>query len=193
MTFVPVDQALGPGEPADDLELRVAGDPASAGQDVRRAVSDIDRNIMVASVRPLRELVEESAHDARLIAELSSFFGVLALVLAAIGLYGVMAYSVLERTNEIGIRMAIGARTGDVLWMVMRESLIVVAPGVVLGVPLALGLGRLVSSQLFALSPGDPVTLIAAALLLAIASALAAYVPARRATKVDPMVALRHE
>jgi predicted permease len=193
MTFVPVDQELEPGEYADDLELRVAGDPKSAVQGVRRAVAEVDRDIMVGSVHPLGELVKESAHDARLIAQLSSFFGLLALLLAAIGLYGVMAYNVMRRTGEIGIRMALGAEAGRVLWMVMSESLLVVALGIALGVPAALGLGRLVSSQLFDLSPGDPVTLIIATLLLIATSALASYVPARRAAKVDPMVALRYE
>ena len=193
MTFVPVDQELEPGEYADDLELRVAGDPMSAGQDVRRAVADIDRNIMVDSLHPLRELVDDSAHDARLIAQLSSFFGLLALLLAAIGLYGVMAYNVLRRTSEIGIRMALGAVSWDVLAMVLRESFLIVGLGIVLGIPAALGLARLVSSQLFDLSSNDPVTLIGATLLLVAIATLSGFLPARRATKVDPMVALRHE
>ncbi|HEY6291536.1 MAG TPA: ABC transporter permease [Terriglobia bacterium] len=190
MTFVPVAQD---GGYADDLELRVAGDPKGAGQDVRRAVADIDRNIMVTSVHPLRELVDESAHDSRLIAQLSSFFGVLALLLAAIGLYGVMAHSVLRRTGEIGVRMALGARRADILGLVLRESLLVVAIGVVLGLPASLSLGRLVSTQLFDLSPNDPATFTIATLLLLLAAALAGYIPAQRAAKVDPMVALRYE
>ena len=193
MAFIPVNQELEPGEYADDLELRVAGDPKSAGQDVRRAVADIDPNIMVASVRPLRDLVESDTHDARLIAQLASFFGLLALLLAAIGLYGVMAYSVLRRTGEIGVRVALGADPRNVFGMVLRESLLVVVTGVLLGVPVALGCGSLVASQLFGLSPRDPVTLGGAALLLLAASAVASYVPARRATEVDPMVALRYE
>ena len=193
MTFVPVDQELGPGAYADDLELRVAGDPASAAQDVRRAIADIDRNIMVASVHPLRELVDQAAHGARLIAQLSSFFGLLALLLATIGLYGLMAYSVLRRTGEISVRMALGADSTRVLRMVLGESLVVAVTGVLFGVPVSLGLGRLVSSQLFGLSPSDPVTLVIAALLMLGVSALAGYVPAHRAAKVDPMVALRYE
>ncbi|HUI42005.1 MAG TPA: ABC transporter permease [Terriglobia bacterium] len=196
MAFMPIAQSAGPHEPneyADDLEVSVAGDPAAAAHEVRRAVSEVDRNIVIGSVHPLRELVASDTHDARLVAQLSSFFGVLALLLAAIGLYGVMAYSVLRRTNEIGIRMAIGAVRGDVLWMVLRESLAIVALGIALGVPAALGLARVVSSQLFALSPNDPATLALATLLLVVASALAAYIPARRAAKVDPMVALRYE
>jgi predicted permease len=193
MTFVPIDQELQPGKYADDLEIRFAGNVQGAAQQVERAVAEIDRNIMVASVRPLRKLVDESAHDARLIAQISSFFGLLALLLAAAGLYGVMAYSVQQRTSEIGIRMALGARAGNVLWLVMKESLFVVALGVAVGAPAALGLGGLVSSQLFSVSPSDPATLAAAALLLTAASTVAGLIPARRAAKVDPMVALRYE
>jgi len=184
---------LAPYVYGNDLEIRVAGEPGAAAQQVRRAIASGDRNIPVVSTTTLADLVSDSAHDARLIAQLSSLFGLLAVLLAAIGLYGVMAYDVMRRTGEIGIRMALGAEAGRVLWMVMSESLLVVALGIALGVPAALGLGRLVSSQLFDLSPGDPVTLIIATLLLIVTSALASYIPARRAAKVDPMVSLRYE
>ena len=193
VVFAPLMQSIEHVPDANDLELRVAGDPAAAAAAVRRAVAEVDRKIMIGRVATLGELVSQSAHEARLIAQLSSFFGLLALLLAAIGLYGVMAYAVARRTSEIGIRMALGAEARAVLWMVMRESLLVVVVGIAVGVPAALGLARVVRSQLFGLSPSDPTTLAAATLLLLAASVLAGLLPARRAAKVDPMVALRYE
>ena len=177
----------------NELNVRAAGDPNALAESVRRAIAEIDSKIPVFGVSNLSQRVSDSAHDARAIAQLSGFFGLLALVLAAIGLYGVMAYNVSRRTREIGVRMAIGAEAYHVLRMVMRESLLVVIIGVVLGIPAALGMGRLISSQLYNLSPRDPVTLALAIVLLLVACILAAYLPARRAARIDPMVALRHE
>jgi ABC-type antimicrobial peptide transport system permease subunit len=128
-----------------------------------------------------------------LIARLSTFFGVLAAFLACIGIYGLMSYAVTRRTNEIGIRMALGAERSGVLWMVMRESLTLVAVGVAIGIPAALAAGRLVSSVLYDTKATDPVTITASALVMIAVAALAGYLPARRAAKVDPMVALRYE
>jgi ABC-type antimicrobial peptide transport system permease subunit len=147
----------------------------------------------VSNIKTLVERISDSSHDARAIAQLSGFFAVFALLLSVIGLYGVMAYNVSRRTREIGIRMAIGAQRQTVLRMVMRESLLVVMIGVILGIPVALSMGHLISSQLFGLSPRDPLTLAAAALLLLAASVIASYLPARRAAETDPMVALRYE
>ena len=126
-------------------------------------------------------------------AQLVSFFGLLALGLACIGLYGIMAHAVVRRTNEIGIRMALGAERRDIIWMILRETLILVAIGMAIGVPAALGAAKLISSQLFGLNPSDPVTLLTAAFLLTLVAALAGYLPARRASRVDPLVALRYE
>jgi predicted permease len=189
-----------PGEPVNrpykygnELNLRAAGDPSALSQALRRAIADVDSNIPVSNIRTLVERISDSAHDARAIAQLSGFFAVFALLLGAIGLYGVMAYNVSRRTREIGIRMAIGAQRHTVLRMVMRESLLVVTIGVALGIPAALGMGHFISSQLFGLSPRDPLTLTAASLLLTAASVVASYLPARRAAEIDPMVALRHE
>jgi ABC-type antimicrobial peptide transport system permease subunit len=128
-----------------------------------------------------------------LIAQLVSFFGVLALLLACVGLYGVMGHAVSRRTNEIGIRMALGAKSQSILWMVLRETLILVVAGIAIGVPVALSAARLVSTQLYGLSAADPLTLAAAVTLLIAVAALAGYLPARRASRVDPMVALRYE
>jgi len=131
--------------------------------------------------------------NERLISELSSFFSLLALALASIGLYGVMTYNVVRRTNEIGIRIALGAQAKRVLWMVLKESLWLLGIGIVLGIPATLAATRLVEAQLFGLSPSDPVTLAVAVIIIAMVTLAAAYLPARRALGVDPIVALRYE
>jgi ABC-type antimicrobial peptide transport system permease subunit len=128
-----------------------------------------------------------------MVAELSSFFGFLALLLACVGLYGLMSYAVTQRTNEIGIRMALGAQVQDVLWMVMREVLMMIGVGIAVGMPAAIAAARLIASLLYGLAPFDPVTLVIAPFVLLVTATLAGYFPARRAMKVDPMVALRCE
>jgi ABC-type antimicrobial peptide transport system permease subunit len=128
-----------------------------------------------------------------IVAQLSSFFGLLALLLAALGLYGVMAYTVARRTGEIGVRMVLGARESQVLWMVLRESLEIVGLGALVGIPLVLVFSRLISSQLYGVRQGDPLTICMSIVLQAIIAAIATYIPTRRAMKVDPMVALRYE
>jgi ABC-type antimicrobial peptide transport system permease subunit len=129
----------------------------------------------------------------QLISQLCTWFAVLALLLTSIGLYGVMTYNVARRTHEIGIRMALGAQNREVQWMILRESLLLLGIGVLLGVPATMAATRLVGAQLFGLSPSDPPTFVAALLAISIVALLAAYFPARRATRVDPMVALRDE
>ena len=139
-----------------------------------------------------RQLNESLAQD-RLVATLSSFFGILAALLAAIGLYGVMAYAVASRTRELGIRLALGAEPRNIRWLVMRETLQLVVLGMLIGLSAALAATRLIASLLFGLTPTDPLTIALASLLLLAVAALAGYLPARRASRVDPMTALRCE
>jgi len=134
-----------------------------------------------------------SMDQEQLISQLCTWFALLALLLTSIGLYGVMTYNVARRTNEIGIRMALGAQNRQVLWMVLRESLLLLGVGITLGVPATIAATRLVGAQLFGLSSSDPLTFAAAILAISTVTILAAYFPARRATRVDPMVALRDE
>ena len=138
-------------------------------------------------------MIEESIVRDRLLATLSGFFGLLALLLASIGLYGILSYGVASRTNEIGIRMALGARSRDVLSLVLREALLLVLVGVAVGLPAVFAATRFASTLLFGLTPTDPVSLSLAALLMFAVAMTAGYLPARRATKVDPLVALRYE
>jgi ABC-type antimicrobial peptide transport system permease subunit len=153
----------------------------------------LDANIPVYGMRTLEEQISISLRNERLVASLSSIFGSLATVLAVIGLYGVMAYTVARRTREIGIRMALGALQGNVLWMVMKEVVILIGAGVLVGVPVALALTRLVQNQLYGLAPHDPITLIFATLMLAVVAGLAGFIPALRASRIDPTQALRYE
>ena len=193
MALLPLAQVEGPASYAANIELRTSGDPTSIAGTVRRAVQDVDKNLPVTSVSTLREQVSESLNKEDLIARLSSFFGVLALVLACVGLYGLLAYRVTRRTNEIGIRMALGASARQVLWIVLRESLALVGTGIATGLLMAYAATRFISSQLYGVKPTDPLTITAATVALAAVAILAGYIPARRATKVDPLVALRYE
>ncbi len=144
-------------------------------------------------VTTLDEQVARSYTGERVVAQLSTFFGLLAIFLSAIGIYGLMSYVVSRRTNEIGIRMALGAERMHVRWLVMREVLILVAVGIAIGVPAALLSSRLVASMLFGLGATDAASLLAAVAVMLAIAALAGYLPARRASRVDPMVALRYE
>jgi len=193
MVFLPVLQMQGDAAYVWELDLRTVGDPRSAATEVRSALAGIDKGLPVTRLKTLSEQVDDSLEQERTISQLSSFFGLLALTLACVGLYGVMAYMVARRTSEMGIRMALGARSSDVLWMMLREGLFLVLAGIAIGIPAAIGAGHLVSSLLFGLTPSDPVTISLATLLLVAVAVLAGYLPARRASRVDPMVALRYE
>jgi predicted permease len=176
-----------------NIEIRTVGNPAGLIGFVRREVSALDKKLPVLDVKTLVAQVEESIVQERLIAVLSSFFGALALLLACIGLYGIMAYTVVRRTREIGVRIALGARAGDVVWMVLRQTLLLAVLGIGVGTVTAFATTRLVASQLFGVTATDVPTIATATLLLLVIAAGAAYIPARRASRVDPMVALRYE
>jgi predicted permease len=160
---------------------------------VPAVVRRVDPTLPVTELRSMRAQISESLFAERLVAALSAIFGLLATVLAALGLYGVMAYAVSLRTREIGIRMALGARRANVLGLVLRDVALLVGIGMALGLPGGYGLAKVVQSQLFGLRALDPATFALATLTLLVTAFAAGYVPARRATRVDPMVALRYE
>ena len=189
--YAPVSQGGGFG--STYFEVRTAGDPPLLVPSVQRAVAEVDRSLALSDVKTQDQQIDEALVQEMLIARLASFFGTLALALAAIGLYGTMTYTVGRRTNEIGVRVALGASRKQILKMVLREAFALVLIGTLLGLPLALAAGRLVASQLYGLKTSDPLTLSAAISLLVAVASLAAYLPSRRASKVDPMVALRYE
>jgi predicted permease len=175
------------------VEMHTEADPASILSQARAAVASLDRDLPLIDPRTMTDQVKATMSDERIFAQLTSAFGALALVLAAIGIYGIMAYTVARRTSEIGIRMALGAQTGQVIRMVLHEAWWMAAAGVAFGVVTALWLARFVGAMLYGLRPADPLTLAGTALLLAGISLLAAAGPARRAAHVDPIRALRHE
>jgi len=160
---------------------------------VQRVVAAIDPNVPVVEMRTQEDQIRETLGTERMFAGVVSSFGATAALLAAIGLYGVMAYAVARRTNEIGIRLTLGAGRADVQWMVLRESVWMVAAGLAAGFPAALALTRLVEQSLYGIKPNDPLSFVAAALLMLAVAAMAAWIPARRAACVDPMRALRCE
>lgn len=162
-------------------------------EQVRQAMASVDPGLSVISIRPLEEQVASQFTQQRLIARLTSLFGVLSLVLASIGLYGVTAYNVGRRTNEIGVRMTLGASRADVVRLVLRGAFLLIAVGLTLGIPLSLAAGRVLSSQLYGLNPYEPGPIAIAAIFLGVFALIATLVPIRRATRVDPMVALRYE
>jgi predicted permease len=175
------------------FEVRTAGDPASTVGAIREAVRQADPNVPLMNVSTQLEAIEARFAQERLFAQAYALFGGLALLVAAVGLFGVMSYSVARRVNEIGVRMALGARRLDVVGMIMRESIVLVGAGVLIGIGAALASGRLVATLLFGLQPTDAGTIALAVAVLLTVSTLAGYLPARRAAGVDPMVALRAE
>jgi predicted permease len=194
--YLPIDQLDLKGRPGSmprTLHVRTSADLESMATLIEQQARALDRNLPITTVSAFAKIIDAQLVRERLIATLSGFFGAVAMLLACFGLYGVMAYSVQRRTGEIGIRIALGAAGGTVTRMVMRDSLAMVLAGVAAGVPMALWLSKLVKSLLFGVEPGDASVLAAATLLLVAVAALAAYLPARRAARIEPTVALRYE
>jgi len=190
MAYYPWQQVM----PArmDTLIVRIQGDPKTAEPSLRKVIAEVHPDLLL-EVRTLSSQVNDSIARERMLAQISGFLGSLALGLVCIGLYGIMAYGVTRRTREIGIRIALGALRGDVVWMMLRETFTVILGGALVGLPLAYGLTRLVGSLLYGLTPSNPIVLGGVLLVLLAVSLLAAYFPARRASQADPLVALRYD
>ena len=202
--FLPYLQHVEYSDPADNsgeqashsietIELHVNGIPENLESMVRQKLAELDPDMTVQRVVAFDEQVGEAMNQERLLARLTTLFGILALTLASIGLYGVTAYAVEQRTREIGIRVAVGANRTNVLSMVLKGALRQVGIGLALGIPLALLSGWLISSQLFEVKGHDPIALTLAAVMLAVCAMVAGLIPARRAASIDPMQALRTE
>ncbi len=176
---------------ASAILLRTTGDPAQSAADLRSVVRSIDPSLPLHHIITIHDQISSLMTHDELIASLTGMFSLLALVLTAIGLFGVMSYNVVRRTNEIGIRFALGARRQTVLWMILRESLLLLAFGVGVGIPLALAATRFIRQQLYGLGAIDPATCVTAIAVVVVMTLFAAWLPAQRATKVDPMIALR--
>ena len=176
-----------------NIVIWAPGNPPGMEERVRKALASVDPNLVLYGVDPYAKVVSADFQQENMIATLTTLFGVLGLVLAAVGLYGVMAYTVEQRTSEIGVRMALGADRGRVVAMVLRGAFSQVGIGLALGIPAAIGAGKLMTNQLFGVKPWDPIMLTAAILLLGLAALLASVIPAWRAAGVEPMVALRIE
>jgi predicted permease len=175
------------------FELRTAANPTSIIKPVRGIVSDADANLPLTEVRTETEQIDYLLFQQRMLARLSGFFGGAALVLACIGLYGLLSYEVARRTRELGIRMALGAQRRDLLKLVVGQGILLALIGAAVGIPTALGVTRFISTMLYGIHADDPLTFAAVALLLILVALAACYIPARRAMRVDPMIALRYE
>jgi predicted permease len=196
LAFMAIEQGgIGNAPPLfqSELELRTIADPSAMAAQARGAVADVDPHLPITGVTTLNRQVETNFRAVRLTGSVASLLSLLAVVLAAVGLYGLLAYSVARSTSEIGVRMALGARPGDIFWMVGSRGVGLVAVGLGLGIAGSLAVTRAIQSMLFGVSASDPLTYAATACLLAAVAALACYIPARRATRVAPAVALRHE
>jgi macrolide transport system ATP-binding/permease protein len=191
--YLPLDQNQ--GAPAEEMTyfLRTSGDPLKYAGAVRTIVHEADARIPVTNLASQEQRIEQYVGQEIVFARLSAAFAILALSIACVGLYGTLSYAVARRTGEIGIRMALGAPRGRVLWIVMRQVAILAAAGLAIGLPLAFGASRLVQSLLFGLTPGDPASVGTAVLTMVIAAVAAGCAPALRASRIDPLIALRHE
>ena len=190
VAYMPITQDY---SPFGVLDVRTAGNPSAVIPSVREQVQSIDRNLAFIAVNTIGELLDQGLWAPRMGAMLLGVFGLLALLLATVGIYGVLSYSVSQRTQEVGIRMALGATSRTVLGLVVGQGMLLVAIGVGIGLAGSLGLARLLASLLFGVKTSDPATFAVVSLVLAVAAFVATYIPARRATKVDPITALRYE
>jgi putative ABC transport system permease protein len=190
LAYLPLSQDYAP---AATLQVRTSGDPRAAIATVRSQIQSLDRNLAITNVQTIEEVLNQGLWAPRMAAVLLTLFGVIALMLAGIGVYGVLSYSVTQQTREIGIRMALGARPAAVARWVVSQGFRLAAAGLLIGLIAGLVLMRFVASLLFGISAHDPATFGAVALVLGIVAFLACYVPARRASRVSPMVALRYE
>ncbi|MGH9695200.1 MAG: FtsX-like permease family protein, partial [Bryobacteraceae bacterium] len=175
------------------FEVKTAAAEAGIVKAIREAVRSVDKDLPISDVRTQTEQIDATISNERAFAALSAGLGLLALILAAVGIYGVIAYSVARRTGEIGIRMALGAQRGQVLRMILLESLLLTIAGVAIGIVAAAGLTRYVAAMLYGLKPYDPITIAGVVLVMLAVALFAAWWPARRASHLDPMAALRHE
>jgi predicted permease len=198
--YAPADAGAHPGVReqnqdrfAEVILLRTSGDPSARIADLRTAVRSVDPNLPLLSVSTIGEEVSQMMGNDELSSSLTGIFALLALVLAAIGLYGVMSYNVAQRTNEIGVRLALGAQKQNVLWIILREALLLLSAGIVLGLPLSLAAARVIRGQLFGLKADDPLTYAAALVVVGSVVIIFAWLPARRAAAVNPVDALRYE
>jgi predicted permease len=191
MVYLALTQMNGTDRSASIIEIRTSSNPTDSIADLRLALAQIDPSLPAVQVRTIAEQVNSMISQGRLFTTLTTIFSLLALLLAAIGLYGVMSYSVVRRTNEIGIRLALGAQSNSVLWMVFRESLLLLVIGLAIGLPLTLTTTKLISQQFFGVTAFDPFVILSAVTVITAMTLLAAWLPARRAANVDPMIALR--
>jgi len=190
LVYLPLTQDYAP---AATLQVQTAGKPGSVIAGVRGQIQSLEPNLAITNVQTIGEIIDQGLWAPEMGAALLALFGGLALVLAAVGVYGVLAYSVTQQTREIGIRMAMGAERSDVLGLVVGQGLKLTGAGLVAGILVALALTRKLSSLLFGVSAYDPLTYASVILVLVFVALLACYIPAQRATRVDPLVALRYE
>jgi ABC-type antimicrobial peptide transport system permease subunit len=177
-------------EVLSELQVRTSGQPARAVQMVRETVARVEPRLPIVEVVPLTDRLARGVTQDRMVATLTAMFGALALLLASLGLYGTISYGISRRVAELGLRMALGANRGDVLWMVLREAFTLVGVGLAAGLPIAAIAGRAISALLVGVAPGDPAAFVIGAGLLTLVAAVAAYLPAYRASRIEPMTAL---
>jgi putative ABC transport system permease protein len=172
---------------------QTSANPMPLAPAITRVVQSVDKDAPITHIETVDQIIANSVAEPKFQAALVGSFGALGLLLAIIGIYGVISYSVVQQTHEIGVRMALGAQRRDILHMILREGMLLAITGIAIGIGGALGLTRVLRSMLFEIEPTDPATFVGVAIFLTIAALAACYIPARRAMKVDPMAALRHE